>query len=284
MTNHHSVRPIVLFRTALSSEDELRSARRFFEVVHNRADILPGALIIPRYSALPFFNELDYDCRARGAKLINSPAQFNWIANFDYYEELKRFTPTTWTDHDFYTAPDGRFVVKGRTNSRKHQWNKLCFADSKKRALEIASELANDPLIGPQGIIYRRFVPLKTFEIDPIYGCPISNEWRLFYYKDRLLASGYYWSNAEDTSLGVLTDEGLQLADAIAKIASQHNNFFAMDIAETEAGGWTLIELNSGEMAGVSCVSSDLLYSALSRVISAESRPTVFHIGSRPCS
>src|SRR5690606_24663469 len=145
--------PVVLFRSDNSQEqnDELAVASKYFPVVRYRSEVAAGALVVPRYSALPYFHELVFDLDRIGARPINSLREHSWVASFDYYQELREFTARTWLEHELpYADYDGAFVVKGRTNSRKHRWNKLMFAEDRREAVRIASELANDPLIGPQ--------------------------------------------------------------------------------------------------------------------------------------
>lgn len=47
---------------------------------------------------------------------------------------------------------------------------------------------------------------------------------------------------------------------------SPHINFFVMDVARTEDGKWLLIELNDGQMSGLSENNPEVLYSKLSRI------------------
>lgn len=256
----------VYFRASdLDQEQELAVCSKYFDTIRFRTELLTRnpSLVIPRFSALPYYRELYADLIALECKPINTPKQFNWIADFQWYEQLSAYTFKTWTDLDFYEAPKNlAFVVKGRTNSRKTQWNTKCFAYNKQRALEIAGELANDPLIGPQGILYREYCPLVTYQTDEIYGLPYTNEWRVFYLYGQRIAHGYYWDCADKTDYE-LPNSALDFADKIAKIAAQENNFFCLDIAEKQSGGWVLVEINAGEQAGLSCIDSETFYSNL---------------------
>ena len=262
--------PTILFRKDLDSEPEFKIAQKYFPVVDHRAACPPGTLVIPRYSALPYYRELGKDIQWQGGELINSWQQHRWIANFDYYPELQEFTPETWDDYTFPQAPDGQFVVKGRTNSRKFEWDKLMFAENKRQAIHIGAELAKGPFIGPQGLIYRRYVPLKTFEIG-LNGLPFTNEWRFFFYRQSLLSYGYYWSSAleETMAQAKLSRFGFMLAHGIAAICANYVNFFVLDMAETENGDWILIEVNDGQMSGLSENDPHLLYSNLRRQVDA---------------
>jgi hypothetical protein len=251
--------PVILFRRGIEADGEFEIAKKYFKTTGQRTECCDN-LVIPRYSALPYYRELEHDLKNLGCTLINSYEQHRWVADFDYYEDLKEFTPESWDEHDFpYTNYAGPFVVKGRTNSRKFEWNKLMFAPTKRDASHIAAELNLDGLIAPQGVIYRKYVPLRTFEIG-INGLPFTNEWRFFMLGQRILSYGYYWSTADDVSLGKLDTNALALVRKVAEIASQNINFYVLDIAQTEEGNWILIEVNDGSMSGLSENDPDILY------------------------
>ena len=256
------MKPVILFRKDPGNEEECKVAEKYFEVTTRRCATPNDRLVIPRYSALPFHRELEEDVALMGSRLVNTTAQHQWIANFDYYEDLKQFTPESWNDSNFYLCQyPGPFVVKGRTNSRKFQWNTKMFAQTKTDALRIASDLLSDGQICEQGIIYRKFVPLEVFEVG-INDLPFSNEWRFFFYKDRLLSSGYYWSTAEH--IPEKADKAcVAFAQQVANVVKDHVNFFVLDIAETLDGQWILIEVNDGTMSGLSENNPDELYGNL---------------------
>jgi hypothetical protein len=241
----------VLFRRSFNFEGELEIARQHGDVKEYRSEC-SGGLVIGRYSVLPYYRELEQDLAARNAYLINNYRQHRWIANFEYYDILAEYTFPTWTDDNFHRcSDDGPFVVKGRTNSRKHQWNTLCFAQNKQQAGRIAAELYNDPLLGEQGIIYRKYVPLEAFEIG-INDIPFNNEWRLFFLQDRLLSCGYYWSQADKAESYKIPQDCIDFAQKIANIACEYTNFFVLDIAKTQNRNWVLVEINDGQMSGLS--------------------------------
>lgn len=255
----------VLFRKSLAEKEEFDAAAKFFDVVESRLDC--NTLTIPRYSSLPYYNELERDVQRLGGTLINSYEQHKWIANFDWYTPLRQFTFDTWDSTTIYKAPQNiRYVVKGKTNSRKWQWNTKMFARNRDEAVKIGAELYSDGLIGYQGIIYRRYEPLKTIE-EGINGLPFSNEYRFFYYKDRLISSSFYWSIA-DQPIDKVPKDAADFANKIAKIASNYTNFFVLDVAERECGGWVLVEVNCGTMSGLSLINEGEFYANLKLVLS----------------
>ena len=253
-------------------------AKKHFYVEESRVN-LSNEIVIGRYSVLPFYAELERDLSLQGSRLINSQRQHLYIANFDYYEDLKDIviginsngssvylTPKSW--FDLRDIPqDGAFVVKCRTNSRKSQWNEKMFAPNKKKAVEIALDLQLDPMIGDQGIVVREYVPLKASEIG-INGQPFANEWRFFFYKKTCISFGYYWSTADSIPHNSeIPEEGKAIAQKAADILADNVNFFVVDVAETQNGDWIVIEVNDGQMSGLSENEPEILYSNLAAAI-----------------
>jgi hypothetical protein len=250
--------PIILFRKEYSTEEEFEIAKKYFDVVELRSDVPSNSLVIGRYSTLPFYNELERDLKNNGSKLINSHQQHSWIADFEWYHLLKDFTFETWFNAT--EIPDVPMVVKGRTNSRKHEWNKKMFANNKREAIDIMIELQADSLIGSQGVVFRRYEPLKTYEIG-INGLPFTDEYRVFYFKGEVISTGYYWTQAKDVNRQLPTD-GLYFAQMLGHTIAKHGyaNFFVCDIARKANGGWVLVEINDGQQSGLSENNADTLY------------------------
>lgn len=261
----------ILFRKSFDSHGEYEIAKKYCEVVEQRSDCgtVPYdhrsvTTVIGRYSVLSYYRELQIDLNSRNAKLINSYEQHSWIADFEYYNvsAIQAFTFPTFDEYTFPSAPQGAYVVKGRTNSRKHQWNTHMFAANKAAASHIAAELMNESLIGSQGIIYRKYIPLETFEVG-INGLPFTNEWRFFFLGETLLTCGYYWSQAELADTYVVSPDAIQFARHIAKQVKLHANFFVLDVAKTESGDWILVEINDGQMSGLCMCEPRQLYNGL---------------------
>lgn len=144
------------------------------------------------------------------------------------------------------------------------------FAKDRRTAVEIAAELATDSLIGPQGIVYRAYVPLKCEEVDPVCGIPYANEYRFFFVvrngEAKEVAHGYYWNIAQNTNKEA-PPEAAEFAHKVAQVAAPHANFFVLDVAEKAAGGWVLVEVNDGQCAGLSCIDPDVFYRNLREVL-----------------
>ncbi len=261
----------ILFRSDIGSEDGeediCKSACKDYDAqfTNYRSEVIPNSMCIGRYSVLPFYRELESELNSRNITLANSYAQHNYIADIEnYYYDIQDITPKTY--FQWGNLNDGDYVVKGRTNSRKHQWNKQMFC-SKNDIPKVVDSLMNDALIREQGLCVREYVPLHKYD-ESINGLPITNEWRLFYWKNKLLAYGYYWASfSEHKPYDVLPARAIDLSNYAAYRISQHTNFFVLDIAETENGEWIVIEVNDGQQSGLSMVKPYELYANLLREI-----------------
>lgn len=257
----------VLFRKSIDTEEEFAICSKYFNTVETRSQCWPNTHIIGRYSVLPYYRELERDLSSIDSVLINDYYQHMYIAGFNYYSDLEQYTPKTWFNLQDIPEEEAPFVVKGKTNSKKHKWNKLMYAPDKKTAINIAVELMDDPLISEQGIIVRKYISLEFLE-EGIYGQPFVNEHRLFFYKTNMLCTGFYWQQSEKTAK--IDADGLVFAQTIASIVAKQVNFFVLDIAKTTKGDWILVEVNDAQMSGLSMCDPDLLYSSLKHVIEDE--------------
>lgn len=264
----------LLYRPGLSDENEEQAARRHFPLHQLRAQIPTGSLVVGRYACLPFYDELEQDLKLLGSTMVNSYRQHRYVADFEYYDDLKDVTFPTWFRYEDVPPAlrNGPFVVKGRTNSRKFEWHTKMFAQNFTAAVRIGSELATDGLLGSQGIVIRQFVPLETFETS-VTGTPITNEWRLFYYRGQRLAHGYYWGNIDDwapveQARADFEAQGLPFADAVAQRLVDKTPFVVIDIARTAQGHWQVVELNDGCQAGLNgVIDPEELYGNLAKAL-----------------
>ncbi|MFA5999451.1 MAG: ATP-grasp domain-containing protein [Candidatus Paceibacterota bacterium] len=234
----------------------------------NRSEIPEDSIVWGRYSVLPFYHELEKDLATKGSRLINSHEQHLYVADMrNWYPDLVEFTPKTWFEGWNKIPDDKSYVLKGLTNSRKHQWNRMMFAPTKDDVRDIAGRLLDDSLISQQGIAVREYVPLVKLE-DSIYnGLPISNEWRCFFYKDILIQYGFYWSFSDKRpEYNDLPTEAMDLLAKVKEIVSPNINFWVVDIAFTQDKKWIVIELNDGQMAGLSCIEPYKFYKFLKGV------------------
>lgn len=260
--------PCVLYRKDKSFGDndsqavEISAIYKNFPVFQYRSQIPNDSLVIGRYSVMPFYKELQDELKLKNSRLINSYSEHLYIADImNWYEDVKEFTPKTYTTWGHITG--GKWVVKGKTYSRKHHWNSKMFADGKEELLRITRELLDDPMISENGLVVREYVPLKRIDTAP-NGLPIVKEWRMFFFKENYLCGGYYWSSHFEEYCEKygpdVPNEAIEFAKKVAKIVAEKTNFFVLDVAEKENGEFILIEINDGQMSGLSCCNPEELY------------------------
>ena len=260
----NSKNAVIYFRGSLAEEDEKQAASKYFDIVEQRTLITAEHdLVIPRYSALPYYEELEKDVNALGSKLLNTHREHRYVANIrNWYHDLAEITPMTWFFLD-QIPQEGPFVLKGETNSKKFAWNTHMFAKDKAAAINVYMNLANDGMIGDQDICVRQFVPLKKVADNAPQGLPVSEEYRFFVLDGKVISKGFYWSthwdDLEDPKPDV-EDVPQALIDQIIKIVSPKIRFFVFDVARCADDTWILIELNDGQQSGLSMNDPDLLY------------------------
>lgn len=263
------MKPMLLVRSRHMSRYERSFAERHFDVCESRMECR-DRLVIGRYSVTPCYDELDRDLRLAGCRLVNTYDQHRWIASFEYYDAVRDYTPETWTEEAFkYCSYDGPFVVKGKLRSKKVDWATRMFAPTKDDALRLGALLKEDSEINDQGVVYRRYVPLQTYEIGR-NGLPYADEWRFFYFGRTRLSQAFYWSISDVAPQSEVDEACVRRADEIAAIVAERVTFFTLDLAKTVDGRWILIEINDGQTSGPSEHDLDELYRNLR--VAAEKR------------
>lgn len=262
---------VILYRKGFDPDadrEELEVAEKHFWVKHQRTEVPPDSLVIGRMSVLPFYRELEKDLQNRGCQLINTYRQHQFIADMrEWCAVLGDMTPRLY--ERLQDLPEqGPFVVKGQTNSKKHQWNTHMFAWDKRAAGEIYSKLKEDTLFNDQEIYARDYVPLVELS-KGFNDLPITKEFRFFVAYGQVLCGAFYWASHTDDlkeipSADCVPQEFLQ--KAIDRIGD-NANFYALDVAQTASGPWTVIEINDGQMSGLSCNTPEALYSGLEAVL-----------------
>lgn len=261
------MKPIILFRKTLAEEGEFEIAKKYFEVVEQRTLIPENALVIGRYSCLPYYRELEQDINNLNSTLINTYNEHQYIANFDYYADIKHITPKTWFSPSevFMEGAAGPFVLKGTTNSRKQMWKTAMFAKDKSEMMNVYGRLLDDSLISHQNIIIREFVELENYGTNEITGIPIAKEFRCFFHRNKLLAKGYYWTNhLEEIGFTPDADEiPPAFLHEITKKVGLNATFWVADVAQKKDGSWCVVEINDGQQSGIAGVNVDELYENL---------------------
>ena len=249
-------------------QEELAAAKRHFPILESRLTIQAGQLVIGRYSVLPFYRELEQDVLTLGARLINTYSQHLYVADLqNWVADLGDMTPVTWSRLEDIPE-EGPFVLKGATNSKKFQWKTHMYAENRRVACEVYARLCEDGLISQQQIYIRKYVPLVMYFPD-VVGLPVTNEFRFFVYDGEILCGGYYWSSHVDTLLesGIEPPKVEEVPRAfLEKVTGKIGKkvmFYALDVAKTISGDWIVIELNDGQMSGLSMNDPNELYGHL---------------------
>lgn len=263
---------IIVYRNDVDWKAEQEVAKKHFPCYSSRLAAKPGDVVIARFSALPFYQEQEADYKELGAKMINSYSQHQYIADLqNWYYDLQGITPETWKN--LQDIPEnGPFVLKGETNSKKYLWNSHMFAENKTEAIQKFGVLLNDSLLQYQKIYVRKYIPLERLATG-LNSLPISREYRIFVYKEQILSVGFYWSSHTEEIL----DRGIKInsaeipMDFINKVIHKIRNtelceppdYYVIDVAKTDSGEWIVVELNDGQMSGLSDNDPEELYKNL---------------------
>ncbi len=265
------MQPVVLFRKHLMEDNELDAAEKAgFKCLFQRAQIPSDSIVIARYSALPYYLELEKDLNYNKSILINTHQEHEWIANMDWAfdEYVQKLTFPTWTSLDQAPKNEAPFVLKGRTNSKKQRWSTHMYAETWQDALDVQRRLEDDGLIGEQGIVIRKYIPLETY-FNGIGGVPITKEFRVFIYKQQVLSVAYYWNAFIDDfafynkTPPVFEDSYYNFVNKVMYAVGDFATFYVADVAQDQNGKWWLVEINDGQMSGLSGNSPIVLYSRL---------------------
>ena len=268
------MKPLLYYRASMMDAEERNAAEQHFQCTDLLCEMQNSCgPVVMRYSALPFLDNIYKELVTMGLEPINSLSSMKWIMNLqNWVEALGDMTFKTW-DRLEDLPQEGPFVLKGATNSKKHYWNTHMFAQNKKEAIHVYGLLAEDCMIGEQKIYIRKFEPLVTY-IEGINGIPVTKEFRLFFHKKTLLCSGFYWQNyEEDLPFIPEFDVPAEFYEEAARRAHEASGavFFVMDVGQKVDGSWVVIEVNQGEMSGLSCCDPRVLYENLAEAMSLDS-------------
>jgi hypothetical protein len=152
--------------------------------------------------------------------------------------------------------------VKGVVKSRKEAGWSACGAQDAGKLRQIVEEtLRYVPMARGRGLVCR-LAPLRRLE-GTLGDFPISREYRVFLYRQRVLAFGFYWDDDEDSARLSTTDEQALLALASEAARRLRVPFLMVDAGQQESGEWTIIEVGDAQFAGLSRVSPPLLWNRL---------------------
>ena len=125
-------------------------------------------------------------------------------------------------------------ILKDYVKSEKHDWDTACFVenvsniDNLRRTINNLIKLRDKYL--NEGIVIREFVELNDLAIHSKSGMPLTEEYRLFFYDNKLVGIYDYWEEGEYKLSKPDTKEFEDIAIQI------ESNFFSMDIARQKNG------------------------------------------------
>lgn len=192
---------------------------------------------------------------ARGYRLVSTPEQYAEVTYFpNYHPKIREHSPAAvWTDTpDAYAAwsasrklGDGPFVIKDHIKSAKHLWQDACFIP--KAAGRETFEWVADNLLSEQGksfnrgFVVKQYVPLRACGQGP-REYPQCEEYRLFFWRGKLLVASHYHNQIANPVDWTPFEQLAGRFDA---------PFFSMDIAQTEAGNWVIVDMGAGECSSL---------------------------------
>ena len=248
--------------------DQCGSADNALAHVPEFSDPVPGIWIgyIPdpeRYDAI-------YTAASRKRVVLpNDPAQHLMAMELDRsLPLLSGLTPKSivLSERDDWKAAVSTLgypvFVKGVVQSRKSRGIAACVAHSD-------AEL--ERLIRPYWELYSRSrgrVVVRTFvqlrhERTTAGDFPVGREFRVFLYRGRVLAMGYYWEGSD--SLSVLSTTETTDVVRLARNVWERTGipYLAVDIGQLIDGSWIVVEIGDGQFAGLSQVSPLKLWNAI---------------------
>jgi ATP-grasp domain, R2K clade family 3 len=176
--------------------------------------------------------------------VLTPAAAWTWDADADEAWELAR------------SVGAGPYIVKDHVKSCKEAWLEACFVPKGGRRAKFRSvctemmKRRGDRFQG--GIVVRPFAPLRLITAH-WSGAPIYEEYRLVFWRGKMILAAAYHDIGRDE-----TDESGHLQpwrrEAVQKFGRLgeriHSDYFVADVARTEDGELTLVEINDGSVAG----------------------------------
>lgn len=205
-------------------------------------------------------------------RLLNTPAEHLIAQEFDRsYPLLGDLTPESVVLTSENDIPDAAarlglpLFVKGAVQSRKAKGWKACVAHSAEELSALTASLLRLENRSRGRVIARRLVPLRHSRTSP-QGFPFGREYRLFIYRNRVLAYGYYWEG-DDPLRALSSDEERTVLNLGQEAARRLGTpYVAVDVGQAEDGRWLVIETGDAQFSGLSQVSRFRLWSALTQL------------------
>ncbi|QXP59002.1 ATP-grasp domain-containing protein [Olleya sp. HaHaR_3_96] len=248
------------FETEIFSFEELidgniNSALKFIKNAEKKElGIYRGWMMTPNIYE-QFYNGL----LKKNIELINNPTEYKHCHYLpESYDKIIDETPQSNWSKDITESNVIRLsnafgikpiIVKDYVKSEKHNWNDACFipnASDKHQVKEIVNrflELRGDYL--NEGIVFREFIALEFLTEHSKSKMPLTKEFRIVFLNKKVVQIFNYWDEGNYDSEKPDIDFFQNIADKI------DSNFFTMDVAKKKNGGWIIMELGDGQVAGL---------------------------------
>ena len=220
-------------------------------------------------------NEFQYDTlydmlEKLNYQLIVTPYQYRECHYLDYwYTKLKDLTAKSVHSHglindDAICQMLSKFqnqsvIVKDYVKSRKHEWYESCFIENASdfgEALKVIHhfiERQGEKFSG--GLVLREYLDIKKTGVHYKSHMPISEEVRIFCYKNDPICYISYWT-------GDMWQMDKAFIDIIDQCAILESPFYTIDLARTNDNRWVLIEVGDGQVSHLRGYSIERFYDA----------------------
>lgn len=196
------------------------------------------------------YRRLDAALGARGYALFTKPdayAEAHYLPN--HYAKIAHLTPpAVWSEGEDLAAAwraakslgDGPWIVKDYVKSAKQKWDSACFIPRGVDQTAFVEVCRN--LLRYQGERFERGFVFKQFRSlarigESVYGYPLNEEYRLFFFRRRLMAAAPY-----DREGG--SESSFDRFEEVAR--GFQSEFITVDVARTTDGGWLVMEVGDG--------------------------------------
>ena len=212
--------------------------------------------ILLRIGAIGDFKEIASSMEAIGMELLFTEQEHYRVSLLEnWYPLLAEYTPFSRVYERFPSLDEllqefsFPVFIKGNRQTNHHRKSQSIIENAEMyKSLSSAWEI--DKYLHWQKVVVRKYIPLKTVN-DTSYPdlIPFSYEFRVFFWKQKLIGYGKYWHMGKDYSLAEHDKvQALGLAETAAKIIDVP--FLTVDIAKTKQCEWIVIEVNDGQESG----------------------------------
>ena len=253
-----------------------------FEALQNKKLLLKGALsdksaqvIYRGWMLKPEIYDFLYQAlKEENMRLINTPEQYKkyhllpgWYHDFERYTPESYWTKGTDIDEILKIAQklSGPYVVKDYVKSLKHYWKDAAYVkdigDQKEvnRVVTNFIRLQGDQLL--DGIVLRKYEPLRFIGYHPESGMPLSEEYRVFVLQNQIININNYWQT--DIKKSFTEQEYAWIREVAENISS---NFITVDLARKKDGSLIIMEMGDGQVSGLQELSADKFYQSIEAI------------------